>query len=130
MNAAKRYFEKAHIIFELLKNGDEVPVAKVKEALKVSDRVIEATITEFNRFEPTIMFTENDAIKFLGQKKSLTDCLTYKVYTALIEQFLSNPEHYLLGNEIEIAQELGIERSILQKLKTLIKMNSKNFNKN
>ncbi len=126
MNAAKRYFEKAHIIFELLKNGDAVSITKVKEVLNVSDRVVEATIAEFNRFEPTIIFTENDKIKLLGQKKSLTDCLTYKVYIALIEQFLTNPEHYLLGNEIEIAKELGIERNILTKLKTLIKMNSKN----
>ena len=62
---------------------------------------------------------------FSEKKKSLTDCKTYKVYSSIIELIIKEPERYISGNELEVSKELGIDRSILQKLKTLIKMNSK-----
>jgi len=125
MNNAKRYFEKAHIIFDLLKDGDEVPIEKIKQELNVSNTVVSAALNEFNLFENTIQYMRDNKVKFVEKKKSLTDCKTYNVYSTLLKQILSDPEHYLFENEVEIAKELGVERNILQKLKTLIKMESK-----
>lgn len=124
MNETKRYFEKAHIIFKLLKDGNVVSIDTIKTELNVSRRTAIAAINEFNIFESTIIFLENEYVMFSDKKDSLTDCKTYKVYSELIKSFTSDPEHYLSGNEIEISKELGIDRTILQKIKTLVKMNS------
>ena len=124
MNETKRYFEKAHIIFKLLKDGNVASIDTIKTELNVSRRTAIAAINEFNTFENTIIFLENEYVMFSEKKESLTDCKTYKVYSELIKRFTSDPEHYFSGNEIEISKELGIDRTILQKIKTLVKMNS------
>ena len=59
------------------------------------------------------------------KKESLSDCTTYKVFEALIQKMLSDPEYYLFSNEINVAQELGIDRKVLQKMKTLVKLSIK-----
>ena len=124
MNETKRYFEKAHIIFKLLKDGNVASIDTIKTELNVSRRTAIAAINEFNIFESTIIFLENEYVMFSEKKDSLTDCKTYKVYSELIKRFTADPEHYFSGNEIEISKELGIDRTILQKIKTLVKMNS------
>lgn len=56
MNETKRYFEKAHIIFDLLKDGNEVSIDTIRNELNVSNRRVQAALDEFNLFEKTINY--------------------------------------------------------------------------
>lgn len=123
MNETKRYFEKAHIIFDLLKDGNEVSVDTIRNELNVSNRRVQAALDEFNLFEKTIVFLDNEKVKFCEAKNTLTDCMTYNRFSHIIELFIQDPERYITGNEIEVAKELDVDRSIIQKLKALVKMN-------
>lgn len=125
MEPVERYFEKAQIIFEYLKAGNAVPIDTIKSELNVSRTIAINALNEFNMFEKTVVFCENDCVRFLDKKESLSDCTTYKVFEALIQKMLSDPEYYLFSNEINVAQELGIDRKVLQKMKTLVKLSIK-----
>lgn len=122
MNNSYRFFEKALIIFNILKDGTEVPIDTIKRELNVSDNVVSAALEEFNLFVPTIKYVSGDKVKFIGKKEKLTDCATYNCYKLLLVRFTTDPEHYMSGNEVEIAKEFGVDRKIVQKIKTLIKM--------
>ncbi|MBR5405654.1 MAG: hypothetical protein IK107_05095 [Oscillospiraceae bacterium] len=122
MDESARFFEKANIIFNLLKDGNAVSINTIKAALSVSVVTVTKALNEFNQFDNTILFLGNGYVKFSEKKKSLIECRTYKIYYWLITLMLENPEHYLYGNEIEISTELGIDRKILQKIKALVKL--------
>lgn len=122
MNETNRFFEKANIIFNLLKDGDEVPIDKIKQELNVSSNIVTAALKEFNLFERTIQHVGHDKVKFIERKTALTDCPTYNLYYSLLEKFRLNPEHYMYGNEVEVAKELGLDRKVIQKIKAIIRM--------
>lgn len=122
MDKRNRFFEKAIIIFNLLKDGDEVSIEKIKQELNVSDTVVSAALNEFNLFERTIQFVGNNKVKFIAKKKDLMECPTFNLYCTLIDKFRYQPDHYMFGNEIEVAKELGVDRRIVQKIKAIIRM--------
>ena len=109
MNNTYRFFEKAMIIFNLLKDGNEVPIDTIKQELNVSDNVVSAALKEFNLFVPTIKYVSGEKVKFTEKKEKLTDCATYNCYNMLLVRFTEDPEHYMSGNEIEIAKEFGVD---------------------
>ena len=122
MDERNRFFEKAIIIFNLLKDGDEVSIEKIKQELNVSDTVVSAALNEFNLFERTIQFVGNNKVKFIEKKKDLMECPTFNLYYTLIDKFRYQPDHYMFGNEVEVAKELGVDRRIVQKIKAIIRM--------
>ena len=63
MNNSYRFFEKALIIFNMLKDGNEVPIDTIKQELNVSDNVVSAALEEFNLFVPTIKYVSGDKVK-------------------------------------------------------------------
>ena len=129
MDEIARFFEKANIIFNLLKDGNAVSIETIKNEIAASRATVIKALKEFNQFDNTILFLKNESVKFSGKKESLIECKTYAVYFMLIDLMLKNPDHYLFGDEIEVSKELGIDRAILQKMKTIIKLKSKELQK-
>ena len=125
MDEIARYFEKAYIIFSLLKEGNSVSIDTIISEMQSSKTTVLKAINEYNLFDNTILFLENGCVRFSEKKDTFIDCKTYRVYSLLIDMFFEEPEHYLWGNEAEISQELGIDRAILQKVKTIVKMKIK-----
>ena len=127
MDEVSRFFEKASIIFDLLKDGNEVTLDTLKEKLGVSEVTVKKSLMEFNTFEDIVVFPGKGRVMFSEKKDSLLDCKTYGIYYMLIKKMCKDPEHYFSGNEIAISNELGIDRTILQKLKTLVRLKAKAF---